>query len=166
MAIIQCLECGNEISDNAIACPKCGFPMKEYNQYVWNEKERLNKEKKEQQKIVDEEYRLQREIERKAKIICHECGKVVGDVEICPYCGFGVREYIKDKEEEKRKQEELDRQIKARIYQASFVECPYCGSYNTHKISFSSRVLSIGLLGIGSGKVGKQWHCNNCRSNF
>lgn len=27
MAIIQCPECGNQVSDKAPACPKCGNPM-------------------------------------------------------------------------------------------------------------------------------------------
>lgn len=27
MALIKCPECGNEVSDSAIACPKCGFPI-------------------------------------------------------------------------------------------------------------------------------------------
>lgn len=27
MALIRCVECGNEISDHAAACPKCGMPV-------------------------------------------------------------------------------------------------------------------------------------------
>jgi ribosomal protein L7/L12 len=27
MALIKCPECSNEVSDKAIACPKCGFPL-------------------------------------------------------------------------------------------------------------------------------------------
>jgi ribosomal protein L7/L12 len=27
MALIKCPECSNEISDKAIACPKCGYPL-------------------------------------------------------------------------------------------------------------------------------------------
>lgn len=46
------------------------------------------------------------------------------------------------------------------------VECPYCHSCNTTKISGASRWLSVGLFGIGSKKVGKQWHCKSCGSDF
>lgn len=46
------------------------------------------------------------------------------------------------------------------------VECPYCHSHNTTKISGMSRWLSVGLFGIGSKKVGKQWHCKSCGSDF
>ena len=27
MALIQCPECANEVSDQAVSCPKCGFPI-------------------------------------------------------------------------------------------------------------------------------------------
>ena len=46
------------------------------------------------------------------------------------------------------------------------VVCPYCGSTNTEKISGVSRGVSIYMLGIASPKLGKQWHCNNCKSDF
>ena len=29
MALVNCPECGREISDQAVACPHCGFPMKD-----------------------------------------------------------------------------------------------------------------------------------------
>ena len=28
MALVQCTECGREISDQAIACPQCGYPRR------------------------------------------------------------------------------------------------------------------------------------------
>lgn len=46
------------------------------------------------------------------------------------------------------------------------IKCPYCSSYNTKKISTSSRVVSATMIGIASSKIGKQWHCNDCNSNF
>lgn len=47
------------------------------------------------------------------------------------------------------------------------VECPYCHSTNTKKISGMSKAGSIALLGIfGLGKTIKQWHCNKCKSDF
>lgn len=45
-------------------------------------------------------------------------------------------------------------------------KCPYCHTQNTKKITAASRMLSIGIFGLGSSKVGKQWHCNNCGSDF
>ena len=46
------------------------------------------------------------------------------------------------------------------------VNCPYCNSTETKKITSTSRLLSMGIWGLASGKVGKQWHCNSCKSDF
>lgn len=46
------------------------------------------------------------------------------------------------------------------------VKCPYCGSKSTKKISTLSRIGSFATLGFAGKKVGKQWHCNNCKSDF
>lgn len=46
-------------------------------------------------------------------------------------------------------------------------ECPYCHSKNTKKISGVSKAGSVAMWGIfAMGKVSKQWHCNNCKSDF
>lgn len=61
----------------------------------------------------------------------------------------------------------LHRQIDA--YNAAkhpHVECPYCHSMNTEKISGVARGVSIYVMGVVSPKIGMQWHCNNCKSNF
>lgn len=52
------------------------------------------------------------------------------------------------------------------ITSSPIVECPYCHSTNTHKISGLGRAASIGFWGIFSKKIGKQWHCDNCKSDF
>lgn len=46
------------------------------------------------------------------------------------------------------------------------VTCKYCGSYLVKEISSVSRLFSVGLFGLASSKVGKQWHCNSCGSDF
>lgn len=46
------------------------------------------------------------------------------------------------------------------------VECPYCHSINTSKIGTVSRITSTAMFGLASKKIGKQWHCNNCNSDF
>lgn len=47
------------------------------------------------------------------------------------------------------------------------VTCPYCQSTNTKKISTASKVGSVAMWGIFAlGKTTKQWHCNNCKSDF
>jgi hypothetical protein len=46
------------------------------------------------------------------------------------------------------------------------VHCPYCNSTNCKKISGVSKATSVAMFGIFLQKVKKQWHCNNCRSDF
>lgn len=46
------------------------------------------------------------------------------------------------------------------------VSCPYCKATNVKKIGMGSRLISTGLFGLGSKKIGKQWHCNKCGSDF
>lgn len=47
------------------------------------------------------------------------------------------------------------------------ITCPYCKSTNTKKISGLSKAGSVALFGIFAlGKTTKQWHCNDCGSDF
>ena len=46
------------------------------------------------------------------------------------------------------------------------IQCPYCSSTKTSKISAMSRVVSIGIFGAGSKKIGKQFHCQKCGADF
>lgn len=47
------------------------------------------------------------------------------------------------------------------------VECPYCHSTDTKKISGASKAGSIALFGFfAMPKASKQWHCNKCKSDF
>lgn len=45
-------------------------------------------------------------------------------------------------------------------------KCPICNSTNVEKLSFTKKAISICGLGILSNKIGKQWHCDNCKSDF
>lgn len=47
------------------------------------------------------------------------------------------------------------------------VECPYCHSTNTKKISTISKATHTAMFGVFSmSRNAKQWHCNNCNSDF
>lgn len=53
------------------------------------------------------------------------------------------------------------------IHSKPTVTCPYCKSTNTKKISSMSKAGSVAMWGIFAlGKTTKQWHCNNCKSDF
>ena len=75
--------------------------------------------------------------------------------------------------EHQKEEEELQKSIELHAAMAKMdaerhphVECPYCHSTNTEKISVASRAVSISLVGAASGKIGKQWHCRQCGSDF
>ena len=47
------------------------------------------------------------------------------------------------------------------------VECPYCHSTNTKKITNTSKAIHTALFGIFSmGRNRKNYHCNKCGSDF
>lgn len=51
--------------------------------------------------------------------------------------------------------------------QKPIVECPYCHSIDTKKILGFSKAAGVAVFGIlAVDKMGKQWHCNHCGSDF
>lgn len=57
---------------------------------------------------------------------------------------------------------------RAKKYESSHGEtCPYCKSIDTYKISNISKGIALGIFGkYALHKVYKQWHCNQCGSDF
>ena len=95
---------------------------------------------------------------------------------LCPKCGnkmmyFGTEEIdIETKKVVNRYDD--DRRIKNpgdSIVPSSTltVTCPYCQSTNTKKITVGSKAVHTALFGIFSmSRNSKEWHCNNCNSDF
>lgn len=47
------------------------------------------------------------------------------------------------------------------------IHCPYCNSTNVKKITTTSKAVHTAIFGIFSmGRNSKQWHCNDCKSDF
>ena len=46
--------------------------------------------------------------------------------------------------------------------QSNVPKCPTCGSTNITKIGTFNRMMSTGLFGLASGKIGKTMRCRNC----
>ena len=80
-----------------------------------------------------------------------------------------VNEYIRSGQ---YRQDQKDKMMEEKFNETSYhplavqVECPYCHATDTKKISGVSRMVSVGTLGPASKKIGKQWHCNHCGSDF
>ena len=45
-------------------------------------------------------------------------------------------------------------------------KCPTCGSTNISKIGTANRMISTGLFGLASSKIGKTHKCNNCGTTW
>ena len=77
------------------------------------------------------------------------------------------RQVVEQYEEgERRRLEEQKEKEAEELAKAQGPECPYCHSHNLQRITTTSRVVSVGVAGLASKKIGKQWHCNNCNSDF
>lgn len=58
------------------------------------------------------------------------------------------------------------RMEKQQAQRANVPKCPTCGSTNIRRISTLDRAVSIGILGIFSGKIGKNYECLNCKAKW
>lgn len=62
-------------------------------------------------------------------------------------------EMKKEKEEKKK-------------YNDYMFTCPMCGSKKVRRIGTANRAASIAVTGLASGKIGKQYECDNCRHKW
>ena len=96
--------------------------------------------------------------------------EIIKETGECRCCG--TRIYEKNISEEFPITQDIDRDVPyicgANVTNSfkPTVKCPYCNSTNTKKISTLSRMGSFATFGFAGKKVGKQWHCNNCKSDF
>lgn len=84
--------------------------------------------------------------------------------------------YEKEKEEKEQKKQKEQEEMRAKRraerepYETYYPQlasnpkpkCPTCGSTNVEKISTLNRAVSIGIVGLASDKIGKQFCCKNC----
>lgn len=103
---------------------------------------------------------------------CPNCGRIYNygissdNIRIdCLNCRYPLK---KAEEVDKVRHPELSEpKVIGTVTDAPLVNCPYCHSTNTKKISGLSKAGSVALFGIFAwGKTSKQWHCNNCNSDF
>lgn len=182
MALINCPECGKEVSDKAQSCIHCGYPLKK-------------------SKSAPSFTGMN---------ICPKCGEVNRATE-CPLCATEMvdchcteEEFVdimlqgdavlnkwkkklreqytvdsssydenayeqrKNKDEEYHKeqlqymtQDELDSPTKINIAN-NVPKCPTCNSTNIEKISLGKKAFGGALFGLFSSDVRKTMHCNNC----
>ena len=156
MALIKCPECGKEVSDKCTQCIHCGYPLVNYKCV-----------------INGEEYDFQEEI----SIILdpREDGiRAIGSARRKTFMSLYDAKTLIDIMRQTKKvpptftpELGLDQSLIEKYQKGPGVSCPYCHSTNTRKISGASKAGSVAMFGVlGIGKTSKQWHCNNCNSDF
>lgn len=107
-------------------------------------------------------------------IRCLKCGALYPtDMNKCPTCN------CENNDTNSKKIEEIKKSPNAHGYWGNStvkhisqpttptITCPYCKSTDCKKISGLSKAGNVALWGIFAlGKTTKQWHCNNCKSDF
>lgn len=103
---------------------------------------------------------------------CPNCGRTYNEFENVYYCGNCNYKLVNQEDIKKIKHPELSKREYKVIGTVSdstkpMPECPYCHSTNVKKITNTSKVVHTAIFGIFSmGRNSKQWHCNNCKSDF
>lgn len=65
-------------------------------------------------------------------------------------------------DEKKQRQQRIENTRTILVSSQPKPKCPTCGSTNVEKISTLNRAVSIGVAGLASDKIGKQFCCKNC----
>ena len=167
MSLLKCPECGISVSEYADRCQKCGCPIEiikgAYNKnsirYVVKMKLYPSSNKI---KIVSKIMEITSLKVAQAKDIVDNCKIIKSNISL------QEAEHIKMEVEALGGQVEITPYTKAHDIQVNLnlPKCPYCHSTSIKKISAASRTASVIGFGIFSKKIGKQWHCNNCGSDF
>lgn len=84
----------------------------------------------------------------------------------CPSCQTEMEFIWNHNEDSIELRRRRAREERRKWEESSKIKCPYCNSTDTKKITATSRSLSIVAFGLGSKKLGKQFHCNKCKADF
>ena len=149
MALINCSECGKEISDKASNCPNCGCPV-----------EKMDAENI--CSINSVEYNLGEEL----KLIRNGTDGTEVALKICSKCNISIKDALRLSailKEEGRVPNDyscIDTAQNCRPH------CPTCSSANVKKISATSKVAGAVAFGLFSKTAKSQFVCNNCGFKF
>ena len=155
MALINCPECGKEISDKSEVCIHCGFPLINtkcnINGVIYDFKEELPIALLEK---VDDHVSAIGIIRLKTSLTLGDAGELL--------------EIIREKRAIPSSfTPEFPLENRKELYGETGVRCPYCHSKNTKKISNTSKALHTALFGVFSvSRNSKEFHCNHCNSDF
>ena len=181
MALTKCPECGKEVSDSAENCPNCGYGIK-----IHFEKLRIEQQKKEVYERKLKNVRMPEEPKKMnaaywlaifsgfVALCSFAASPITGIIGIgfaCWMCYLGSKQYNREMEEynlaksnfEQYQREVVQKQEQRAREEALKPRCPQCNSTNIEKISTTNRAISVAMVGVASGKIGKQYKCKNCK---
>lgn len=157
MALIICPECGKEISDKSEVCIHCGCPL-------INTKCSINGI------VYDFKDELPIALLEKREDYISAIGKIRRKTSLTLVDGNNLVSIIRETraipEVFTPKYPLEDREKLYGSSKVESVECPYCHSKDTKKISTTAKVVNTAVWGIFGTKRYKQWHCNSCNSDF
>lgn len=140
--LIDCPECGKEISDKSDKCIHCGYPIKKDTKCIVNGKEY------DLSFLLDDSYSIACKIRDLRQIsgsdITHTTPivkKIIESGEIPDTINLPKQNKTEDD---------------------NVLKCPTCSSTNIKKVSGTSKAVSVAMFGLLSQKVKKKFHCNNC----
>ena len=152
MALINCSECGKQISDKAITCPHCGCPNVQKNHCIINGVDV-------DCSFVFNDYDIElRQLEMLDKT---NLDVKVADKIVLEWSSKGEIPPVFN-----GKESTWNEDIKKTSSQSNIPKCPTCGSTNIEKISGIKRWVTTGLFGVASGDLGKTMVCRNCGFKF
>jgi uncharacterized protein YbaR (Trm112 family) len=166
MALIACPECGKEVSNKSRACIHCGCPLINtkcnINGTVYDFSEELPTLLLER---VEDYLPAFGEIRMKTLLKISDTDrliKIIKQIKEVPET-FTPEYPLEAREKLYGNNENSANSANKRIHS---ITCPYCNSMNTRKITTTSKVIDTAVWGIFGTKRNKQWHCNNCGSEF
>ncbi len=161
MTLVVCPECGKEISDKSEVCIHCGYRLIN----MINTKCNINGI------VYDFKEELPIALLEKKEDYISAIGKIRKKTSLNLVDGSDLVDIIREiRAVPPTFTPKYPLENREKLYGNSKVkkaECPYCHSTDTKKISGLSKAGSVALFGVFAlGKTGKQWHCNQCNSDF
>ena len=165
MSLLKCPECGEQISEYAEKCLKCGCPMEVIKHRQPKMKGHIYAKINGVEYDVTEVTNLLLIYHKKQELNCPEVRKAYEIIRKEYHIPAGQFERAFDRETMTVAEINCDpiRQSTQSSKQPTNVpKCPTCGSTNIRKIGAGERTASILGLGLFSRKINKTWKCNNC----
>ena len=99
---------------------------------------------------------------------CKNCKRKYPKIFIkCPKCNQQLIKLSTENKQLDKQVNEIRKEIQEhQEKQSNIPKCPTCGSTNVKHISTLNRAVSIGVFGLFSSKIGKNYECLNCKAKW